>query len=65
MFSLCGVIKRGRPFKAIAAALCLMALLGGLTGCGKKGPPVAPPQTQSEKSVPDYILRIRSAAFIC
>ena len=53
MFSLCGVIKRGRPFKAIAAALCLMALLGGLTGCGKKGPPVAPPQTQSEKSVPD------------
>lgn len=53
MFSLRGVIKCGRPFKAIAAALCLMALLGGLTGCGKKGPPVAPPQTQSEKSVPD------------
>ncbi len=64
MFSLCGVIQCGRPFKAIAAALCLMALLGGLTGCGKKGPPVAPPQAQSEKIVPDQTLGTRSAAFI-
>jgi len=51
MRSLFIFIQRGRCFKGIATALCLTVLLCGLTGCGKKGPPVAPSQTQSEKSI--------------